>query len=567
MEKQNLSSLIWSTADELLRGDFKASEYGRIILAFVVLRRLDCVIEPQKKKAFELYKQYKNKLSDIDLVIQKQLKLPFYNISKFDLTNLKDDPNNILINFKNYINGFSKNVFEIIENFKILELVKELNKNKSLYSIIDKFNEFNLHPNKIDNHKMGTIYEELLRKFSEMTNEESGDHFTPRDIVKLLVSLVFNPKKNNLKEKGIIKSVYDPCCGTGGMLTIGKEWIKENINSDLNIQLFGQERNPITYAICKSDFLMSDENPENIKGPMTTLSQDQYQDRKFDFMLSNPPFGQSWKKEEDFIKDESKDANGRFSGGLPRVSDGALLFLQHLIHKMEPKSSRIGIIFNGSPLFTGDAGNGESEIRKWIIEKDLLETIVMLPDKLFFNTAITTYIWILDNKKDNQRKNKVQLIDAREFYKFEKVKYGEKSKKVSDEQTLEILKIYHNFEENKKSKIFDNDYFKYTKVTIDQYLKDKSGNILKDKKGNPKIDKQKREFERIPYSQNIEEYLLKEVKPHLLEFSYNKELNKIGYEISLTKEFYDFSDFRSAEEVKKDLNILNSEILDLEKNL
>ncbi len=567
MEKQNLSSLIWSTADEILRGDFKASEYGRIILAFVVLRRLDCVIEPQKQKAHELYKKYKNKLNDLNVVIQKELNLPFYNISKFDLLSIKSDPNNVFINFQNYINGFSKNVYDIIENFKIIELVNELNENNSLYLIIDKFTEFDLHPKKIDNHQMGTIYEELLRKFSEMTNEESGDYFTPRDVVKLLVSLVFEHDNKDLNRSGILRSIYDPCCGTGGMLTIGKEWIKEKINKNLNIQLYGQERNPITYAICKSDFLMSDENPENIRGPKTTLSLDQYEGRKFDYMLSNPPFGQSWKKEEEFIKIESKDMNGRFNYGLPRVSDGALLFLQHLIHKMEPKGSRIGIIFNGSPLFTGDAEQGESEIRRSILEKDLLETIIMLPDRLFFNTGITTYIWILNNKKKNERKNKVQLINAKEFFSHAKIKLGEKSKEITGEHCLRIQNLYSKFEENEFSKIYDTEHFKYTKITIDQYLYDENGEPLKDKKGNFKIDKKKRDFEKIPSNQSIEDYILKEVKPFLKEFHYDKELNKIGYEFSLTKEFYKFENLKEIDEIKEELSKIEKEIQSIQKDL
>ena len=403
MENQNLSSLIWSTADDVLRGMFKPSEYGRIILPFVVLRRLDCVLEPQKDKAFELHEKYKKKLKDFNQVIQSQLNLQFFNISKFDLLRIKSDPNNVYRNFNNYIQGFSKNVLDIIENFQIDPLVSKLNKNKKLYLLIDKFTEFNLHPNNVDNHMMGTVYEELLRKFSEMSNETSGDHYTPRDIVKLLVSLVFGYDKDNLKGEGKIRSVYDPCCGTGGMLTIGKKWIHENINKKMKIELFGQELNDETYAICKSDFLMSDENPENIKGPFSSLSEDGFSNRKFDYMITNPPFGVSWKSEEDFIKNEAKDPNGRFASGTPRTSDGSLLFLQHLIKKMEPKNSRIGIVFNGSPLFTGDAGSGESEIRKWIIENDLLETILMLPDKIFFNTGITTYFWILDNDKEKKR--------------------------------------------------------------------------------------------------------------------------------------------------------------------
>lgn len=567
MVKQNLSSLIWSTADDVLRGMFKPSEYGRIILPFVVLRRLDCVLEPQKDKAFELYEKYKKKLKDFNQVIQSQLNLPFFNVSKFDLLRIKSDPNNVYKNFNNYVQGFSKNVLDIIENFQIDPLVTKLNKNKKLYLLINKFTEFDLHPDKVDNHMMGSVYEELLRKFSEMSNEESGDHFTPRDIVKLLVSLVFGGNKENLQGEGKIRSVYDPCCGTGGMLTIGKEWIKENINKDLKVELFGQELNDVTYAICKSDFLMANENPENIKGPLSSLSEDGHQNRKFDYMITNPPFGVSWKSEEEFIKNEAKNSSGRFTVGTPRTSDGSLLFLQHLISKMEPKGSRIGIIFNGSPLFTGDAGSGESEIRKYIIEKDLLETIIMLPDKLFFNTGITTYIWILDNKKNKNRKEKIQLIDAKDFYNYSRVKLGEKSKEVSDEQILKILKIYEDFKDNQKSKICKNDYFKYTKVTIDQYLKDSSGNIIKDKKGSPKIDKKKRDVERIPSDQEIEKYLLKEVKPHVDEYIHHKELDKIGYEISLTKEFYEYKNLRSPEEIENELIKLNNEINSLEKDL
>ncbi len=566
-EYQNLSSLIWSTADQDLRGDFKASEYGRIILAFVVLRRLDCVLEPQKDFAYDLFKKYKTELNDPGIVIQKKLNLPFYNISKYDLSRIKSDPNNVYLNFQNYINGFSKNVFEIIENFKINELVDQLNKNKSLYSIIDKFTEFDLHPSKVDNHEMGNIYEELLRKFSEMTNEESGDYFTPRDIVKLLVSLVFDQDKDDLSKEGTIRTVYDPCCGTGGMLTIGKDWIKENIKSDLKIELFGQERNPITYAICKSDFLMSDEDPNNIQGPKTTLSMDQYEGRKFDYMLSNPPFGQSWKKERSFIENEAKDPNGRFHAGTPRVSDGALLFLQHLIHKMEPKGSRIGIVFNGSPLFTGDAGSGESNIRKWIVEEDYLEAIVMLPDRLFFNTGITTYIWILNNKKKPARKNKIQLINAKDFFKYSKIKLGEKSKELTVEDRNKILSLYSKFQENDYSKIYENNYFKYTKIIIDQYLKDRNGQNILDKNNNPKIDKKKRDYENVPFSIDIKDYIEKEVSPYIDEFYYDENLNKIGYEFSLTKEFYKFKTLRSLDEIKKDLNEIESEIKNLENNL
>ena len=439
MDKQNLSSLIWSTADDILRGLFKPSEYGRIILPFVVLRRLDCVLDPQKDKAFELHEKYKNKLKDFNQVIQSQLNLPFFNTSKFDLLRIKSDPNNVYKNFNNYIQGYSKNVLNIIENFQIDPLVTKLNKNKKLYLLIDKFTEFDLHPDKVDNHMMGSLYEELLRKFSEMSNEESGDHFTPRDIVKLLVSLVFGGDKENLKGEDKIRSIYDPCCGTGGMLTIGKEWIHENINKKLKVELFGQELNDVTYAICKSDFLMADENPDNIKGPCSSLSEDGHQDRKFDYMITNPPFGVSWKADEDFVKNEAKDSNGRFSIGTPRTSDGSLLFLQHLIYKMEPTGSRIGIVFNGSPMSTGDASSGESEIRKWIIENDYLETIISLPTNMFFNTSIPTFIWIVTNKKKNNRKEKIQLIKGDSFYQSINRNLGSKNRVINDDQIYMIV--------------------------------------------------------------------------------------------------------------------------------
>ncbi len=567
MEKQNLSSLIWSTADDVLRGMFKPSEYGRIILPFVVLRRLDCVLEPQKDKAYNLYEKYKKELKDFNQVIQSQLNLPFFNISKFDLLRIKSDPNNVYKNFNNYIQGYSKNVLDIIENFQIDLLVTKLNKNKKLYLLIDKFTEFDLHPKKIDNHMMGSMYEELLRKFSEMSNEESGDHFTPRDVVKLLVSLVFGGDKKNLEGEGKIRSVYDPCCGTGGMLTIGKEWIQQNINNKLKIELFGQELNDVTYAICKSDFLMSDENPENIKGPFSSLSEDGFVDRKFDYMITNPPFGVSWKSDEDFVKNESKNLDGRFSAGTPRISDGSFLFLQHLIYKMETTGSRIGIVFNGSPLFTGDAGGGEAEIRKWLVEKDLIEAIIMLPDRLFFNTAITTYIWILNNKKDSSRKNKIQLINAMNFYEYSKIKLGEKSKEITEDHIVKILNLYLKYEDNKHSKIFEKNHFKYTKITIDQYLKDENGDIVLDKKKNPKIDKKLRDFEKIPSFININEYIKNEIKPYLKEFVYDEKLNKVGYEFSLTKEFYEYKKLRSLNEIQNDLYEIEKGIEDLKKEL
>jgi type I restriction enzyme M protein len=558
----NLSSLIWSSADDVLRGLFKPSEYGRVILPFVVMRRLDCVLEPKKDEVYELFTKYKDQLSDPTPVILRQVGYPFFNSSKFDLSRIKSDPNNVLMNFNNYVQGYSKNVLDIIENFSINPLVEKLHKNKRLYLLIDKFTEFDLHPNKIDNHQMGSVYEELLRKFSEMSNEESGDHFTPRDVVKLLVSFVFGGDRKDLQGEGKIRSVFDPCCGTGGMLTIGKEWIHENINPNLKVDLYGQELNDVTYSICKSDLLMMDENPENIHGPCSSISDDRLQGRKFDYMITNPPFGVSWKSEEEFVTEEAKDPNGRFFVGTPRTSDGSLLFLQHLIHKMNPEGSRIGIVFNGSPLFTGDAGGGESEIRKWVIENDWLECIVSLPDRMFFNTGITTYIWIVTNKKSPDRKGKVQLIDGSSFWTQMRKNLGDKGKYITEEQKDQLFNIYQKFEENEFCKIYPNSFFGYTKVVIEQPLIE-NGELKKDRQGNPKPDTSKRDSERVSLSESIEDYYEREVKPHLPDSWMDRSKDKIGYEINFTKYFYKFTPLRSLEEISKELKSLDDEIQQL----
>lgn len=555
----NISSLIWSAADDVLRGLFKPSEYGRVILPFVVMRRLDCVLEPKKDDVYQLYTRFKDQLSDPTPVILRQVGLPFFNTSKFDLSRIKSDPTNVLVNFNNYVQGYSKNVLDIIENFSINPLVEKLHKNKRLYLLIDKFTEFDLHPDKIDNHQMGSVYEELLRKFSEMSNEESGDHFTPRDVVKLLVSFVFGGDKERLQGEGKIRSVFDPCCGTGGMLTLGKEWVHENINADLKIDLYGQELNDVTYSICKSDLLMMDENPDNIKGPASSISDDRHQGKKFDYMITNPPFGVSWKSEEEFVSEEAKDPNGRFFVGTPRTSDGSLLFLQHLIHKMNPEGSRIGIVFNGSPLFTGDAGSGESEIRKWIIENDWLECIVSLPDRMFFNTGITTYIWIVTNKKSSDCKGKVQLLDGTSFFSQMRKNLGDKGKYITDEQCQQLFEIYQNNEENEFCKIFPNNFFGYTKVVIEQPLIE-DGDIKTDRQGNPKPDTSKRDTERVPLSESIDDYYDREVRPHLSDSWMDRSKDKVGYEINFTKYFYEFTPLRSLEEISKDLKNLDDEI-------
>ena len=553
---QELSSFIWNVCDDVLRGLFKQHEYGDVILPFVVLRRLDCVLEPNKDEIYNLYEEYKSKVDDPSPIIKNTVKKEFYNYSKYDLVRLKSDPKNIYMNFQNYINGYSKNVYEIIENFQFEKPVEKLNKSNKLYLLIDKFTEIDLHPSVVDNHTMGQIFEELLRKFSEMSNETSGEHYTPRDVVKILVSLVFSENKEDLQGEGKIRSIFDPCCGTGGMLTTGKEWIIENINPNIEIKTSGQELNPQTYSICKSDMLISGGNPDNIKLG-SSLSEDGFQGDRFDYMITNPPFGVSWKSEEEFVVNESNNPQGRFSVGTPRTSDGSLLFLQHMISKMESKGSRIGVVFNGSPLFTGDSGSGESEIRKWIIENDWLECVVQLPDSLFFNTGITTYIWIVNNKKKTNRKGKVQLIDGSNLFKPMKKSLGSKRKEVSDEQRDFILKTYSDFKESEISKIFPNQFFGFTKVTIEQPLKE-NGNVVRDRNGNTKPDGSQRDNERIPLGVNIDEYFEREVKPHLPESWMDRSKDSVGYEINFTKYFYQYKPLRS-------LSDLTKELLELEK--
>ena len=557
----SISSLIWSTADDDLRGLFKPYEYGRVILPFVVMRRLDCVLESKKDEVYNLYQKFKDQFDDPSPVILRQIGLPFFNVSKFDLSRITDE--SVLLDFNNYVQGYSKNVLDIIENFKINELIEKLHKNKSLYLLINKFTEFDFHPSKIDNHQMGSIYEELLRRFSEMSNEESGDHFTPRDVVKLLVNFVFGGDQEDLSGEGKIRSIFDPCCGTGGMLTIGKEWVHENINPNLKIDLYGQEINDMTYAICKSDLLMMDENPENIRGPnLSSISDDCFKDSKFDYMITNPPFGVSWKNEKKFVDEESKDSSGRFTVGTPRTSDGSLLFLQHLIHKMNPEGSRIGIVFNGSPLFSGDAGSGESEIRKWIIENDWLECIVQLPDQLFFNTGITTYFWIVTNKKSKERKGKVQLIDGSSFYKEMKKSLGSKRKEISIEQSDHLFNIYKSFEEGEFSKIHSNNFFGYTKVVVEQPLKE-NGDLFTNKKGEKKPDSSKRSTERILLSVDINEYFEKEVQPHLRDSWMDRSKDKIGYELNFSKYFYINKPIRNFREISAEIKLLDKEIKEL----
>lgn len=466
------SNFIWKIAD-ILRGDYKQHEYADVILPFTVLKRLDSVLIDTHDEVIRLNNTltYKNKAP----FLCKASGYKFYNISEFTFEKLKDDPNNLDENIVDYIKGFSDNAREILEAFNIYSQIERLEKEGLLYLIISKFaDEINLHPDRVSNTEMGYIFEELIRKFSEMSNETAGEHFTPREVIRLMVAVLFEPDMEKITDPSFMAKLYDPAAGTGGMLSAGISYAEE-LNEKAIIEVYGQELNQSTYAVCKSDTLIKGKGYENIYYG-NSFTEDGLKLEKFDYMLCNPPFGVEWKKYQVPIKDEAEEKgfDGRFGAGLPRISDGSFLFLQHMISKMkDPKDggSRIGIVFNGSPLFTGDAGSGESEIRKWIIENGWLEAIIALPDQLFYNTGILTYIWILSNRKSKLRQGKIQLIDGTSFYERMRKPLGDKRKQLSEDDIKNIASIYGSFVEGEHSKIFDEKDFAYNKVTVERPLR------------------------------------------------------------------------------------------------
>jgi len=474
---QDKVNFIWSIA-ELLRGPYKKEQYGDVILPMAVLRRFDCVLAATKQEVLEKYEALKKSgLQNMDPVLNRISKQEFNNTSKYDFEKLLADPDNIANNLRNYINGFSKNAREIIEHFDFDKQITKLNDNNLLYLVVSEFNKIDLHPNVVSNTEMGYIFEELIRRFSE--HGEAGDHYTPREVIRLMVNILLNEDNEELTQPGLVVTVYDCCAGTGGMLSVAEQYLKE-LNPGIQVELFGQEINPQSFSICKSDMLIKGQNADNIiLGD--SFTEDGHRGRIFRYMLTNPPFGVEWKKAEKFIREEyeKEGYNGRFGAGLPRISDGSLLFLQHLISKMkqDEKGSRIAIIFNGSPLFTGDAGSGESEIRRWIIENDMLEGIIALPDQLFYNTGISTYIWIVTNRKNSDpmkgpvRTGKIQLVNAVDFYQKMRKSLGNKRNEITVEQIKEITRIYGEFKENEYCKIFDNEDFGYQKIVVERPLR------------------------------------------------------------------------------------------------
>lgn len=604
MNQTSLSALIWSVAD-LLRGDYKQSEYGRVILPFTVLRRLDCVLAPTKPAVLAEFEAKSKAGLNPDPFLLRKAKQSFYNTSKLDLPTLLGDQDHIRQNLYNYIQGFSPAVRDIFERFDFFTQVERLAKADLLYLVTEKFAHINLHPHEVDNAQMGLVFEELIRKFAEISNETAGEHFTPREVIRLMVNLIFI-EDDDVLEPGhaVVRTIYDPTAGTGGMLSVAAEHLLQH-NPDAKLVLYGQELNDESYAICKADMLIRGQDVANIVAG-NTLSEDGHGGLKFDYMLSNPPFGVEWKKVEKAVRKEheEKGFDGRFGPGLPRVSDGSMLFLLHLLAKMRPAKdggSRFGIVLNGSPLFTGGAGSGESEIRRYLLENDLVEAIIGLPTDMFYNTGIATYVWIISNKKPADRKGYVQLIDAGSFWQKMRKSLGSKRKEMSDEQIATVTRLFGDFAEAELATVFDtdgkevsrqviaaaefapeppaggklkiapiarifrNEDFGYTTITVERPLRDEAGKLVLGQKGKakgkPQPDSSLRDTENVPLSEDIKAYFKREVLPHAPDAWIDETRSKVGYEIPFNRHFYVFEPPRDLHEIDEELKGVSARIM------
>ena len=579
MNQQTLSAFIWSVAD-LLRGDYKQSDYGKVILPFTVLRRLDCVLESTKPAVLaELADKEKLGVNPEPFLLRKAGQ-SFYNTSTLDLQKLLGDPDHIAQNLFSYVQAFSPAVRDVFERFEFHTQVERLAKSGLLYQVAEKFTQIDLHPEVVSNMQMGLVFEELIRKFAEISNETAGEHFTPREVIRLMVNLIFIEDDAILSKPGVVRTIYDPTAGTGGMLSVAGEYLAEH-NPQARLTVFGQELNPESYAICKADMLIKGQDVANIAFG-NTLSDDGHAHKRFDYMLSNPPFGVEWKKVEKEVRKEHEQQgyNGRFGPGLPRVSDGSMLFLLHLLSKMRSASeggSRFGIVLNGSPLFTGGAGSGESEIRRYVLENDLCEAIVGLPTDMFYNTGISTYVWIISNRKPAARKGKVQLIDASGMWQKMRKSLGSKRKELSDAHIERITRLFGDFVEAHEddgtpiSRIFDNEEFGYHSITVERPLRDEEGNVvlgLKGKqKGKPQPDSALRDTENVPLTDDVGEYFKREVLPHAPDAWIDPEKTKVGYEIPFNRHFYVFKPPRPLAEIDAELKQTTDRILDMIKGL
>ena len=573
---QNNATLIWNIAD-ILRGTYKPHEYGNIIIPFTVLRRFDCVLEQSKEAVLKADEQYKGKEASIrDGMLKRASGYTFYNTSNYTFKKLISDPSNIVSNFKDYLNGFSENIKEILECFELENHIARLEgkgqKNKTkvkklLYPIIKEFESKDLHIDTISNIEMGYIFEEIIHKFSESHNADAGQFYTPREVIELMTNILFVNDENTLSRDDASASIYDPACGTGGMLSVSEEHIK-SFNADAELFLYGQELNAMTWAICQSDLLIKNNNarPDRvIQGD--TLTEDGFAEETFEYILSNPPFGGKWGDIKEEIEIEHKRGfEGRFGAGLPTIKDSQMLFLQHAISKMNPNGARVAIIHNGSPLFNGDAGSGESKIRQYILEKDLLEAIIALPNEIFYNTGITSYIWVLSNKKEQKRKGKVQLINADGLYERRRKSLGQKRNDIPKSAIETITKVYGDFVENEISQIYENSEFRYTQITVERPKRDGKGEIIY-KKGKPEPDSELRTTENVPFKEDIKEYFAREVLPYASDAWIDEKNNKIGYEIPFTRYFYKYTPPTPSDEIMQEIQELGEQITHLSKKV
>ncbi|WP_206186739.1 class I SAM-dependent DNA methyltransferase [Williamsia sp. 1135] len=561
-------------ADQL-RGVYKPHQYGSVILPFTILRRLDCILEPTRDEVAALA----GKFSDgaLDVQVKRKTGLSFYNTSPFTFANLMEDPEGLRANLMDYITGFSANI-DVFERFKFENELATLDEKNRLYLVTSQFAGVDLHPDAVSNAEMGDLFEHLIFKFAEASNEEAGEHYTPRDAIRLMVDLLFAEDNKALLEPGTVRTIYDPTAGTGGMLSVAEEWLIER-NPDARLRLYGQEINDQSYAICKSDMIAKGQDVGNIKLG-DTLADDLFFDRTFDFCMSNPPYGVDWKASQETVKKEALGQNSRFSHGLPSIGDGQMLFLSHLASKMRPAhdgGGRAGIVLNGSPLFNGAAESGPSQIRQWLLESDLVEAIVALPSNMFFNTGIATYIWLLDNTKRAERKGKVQLIDATTFWTKMRKSLGAKSREIDADARDRILALYDKFDEADPdfSKVFTANDFAYWTITVERPLLTETGKVSTDRSGKPKPDPKKRDTENIPFTYDgntdgamaktatIKSYFETEVLPHVPDAWIDEKKTKVGYEIPFTRHFYKYLPPRPLAEIDADLEKQVAKIMEL----
>lgn len=554
-------------ADDILRDIYVKGKYRDVILPMTVLTRIDSELVDTKAKVLAEYEKFKDKITNIEPILQRATGYEFYNISPHTLTSLLKDPTNLKVNFKQYLNGYSTNIQDILQKFKFDNQIQTLEEADILFALIQKFSDAidKISPRNLSNHDMGYVFEELIRRFNEENNEEAGEHFTPREVISLMTNILFLPVQDQIKDKPL--SIYDPCVWSGGMLSVAKDfiqWDESKIHSNGSIFTFWQEINPETYAICKADMLLKGEKDNHVAFG-STLSNDWFPNEKFDFILTNPPYGKSWKMDQDKLGTWKKHEiiDPRFEVGTPRINDGQLLFILHMLSKMKhdtPLGTRIASVHNGSSLFTWDAGGGESNIRKYIIENDYLEAIIALPKELFYNTGIGTYVWVMTNRKPKHKQGKIQLINAtsNEFFAKMTKSLWKKRVKMEDEHITRVYKIFDSFEDGEYSKILDNEDFGYTQVTIERPKHDESGNVVM-KKWKVESDGDLRDKEGIPLKQDIQEYFEREVLPFAPDAWISDKEQKVGYEINFNKYFYEYTPPRSLEAIAQDILKLEKE--------